>query len=231
MDKGKISYLIDKLHEWGATKYGFSYVGDLLPDNLKHLKYAISVVVRLSDQIINDIKNGPTYTYFSHYRSVNFLIDQITLRTVLLLQDWGFLSMAVPASQTVKGENIDEYSGLFQHKTAATRSGLGWIGKNGLLITPEYGPRIRLGTVLTEMKLPVGIPIEEGRCGECKACVVSCPALALHGTNWKKGLLRKEILDARACSEYMNEHFKHIGRGSVCGICINVCPVGDKILR
>lgn len=226
----KIKMLTENMKNWGTSKIGFSYVSKQLPDELKHLKSAITVMVRLSDQIIDDIKNEPTHTYFHHYRTVNFLIDQITLKTTLLLQDCGYYAMAIPASQTVK-TGKERYTAVFQHKTAATRAGLGWIGKNGLLITPEFGPRIRMGTVLTDMELPYGEPIEESRCGECMECVKNCPAMALHGANWKAGMERKVIVDAHACSTYMHDEYRHIGRGSVCGICIKSCPVGSKILK
>jgi epoxyqueuosine reductase QueG len=223
----RVNLLMDKLRRWGATKIGFSYVGDILPDNLKCLKSAITVMIRLSDAIVDQIEHEPTHTYFHHYRSVNFLIDQITLKGTLMLQEWNYNAMAIPASQTVKTED-ERYTAVFQHKTAATRAGLGWIGKNGLLITPEYGPRVRLGTLLTDMELPYGEPITESKCGECRKCVVSCPAAALHGVLWKAGLERKYIVDAHACSTHMHDKYRHIGRGSVCGICIRSCPVGEK---
>lgn len=226
MDK-RIHGLESLLKDMGADKLGYSYVADILPRDKGTLKSSITIAVRLSDYIIDEISDVPTHTYFHHYRSVNFMIDQITLRCMLLLQEWGYKAFAVPASQTVKTKQ-DKYTGIFQHKTAATRAGLGWIGKSGLLITPEYGPRIRLGTVLTDMELPYGNPVTEGRCGECQLCVTSCPAMALHGINWKVGMPRKQIVDAHACSTYMHDNFRHIGRGSVCGICIRICPYGSK---
>ncbi|XXF65146.1 4Fe-4S double cluster binding domain-containing protein [Thermoanaerobacterium thermosaccharolyticum] len=216
----------EKMKEWGASIVGFSDLIDVLPDDLKDLRYGITVAVKLSDRIINEINDRPTYTYFHHYRSVNTLIDQITLKTVLMLEEWGYNALAVPASQSIK--ELGEYKGLFQHKTAATKAGLGWIGKNGLLVTEKYGPRVRLGTVLTDFELDTGKPIETSKCGNCTLCVKSCPAMALHGKLWEAGIERKEIVDAQACSEYMNKNFKHIGRGSVCGICIKVCPYGIK---
>ncbi|SNX55081.1 4Fe-4S double cluster binding domain-containing protein [Thermoanaerobacterium sp. RBIITD] len=225
MDNEKI--LIKKIKEWGASDIGFSDLIDVLPESLKDLRYGITVIVKLSNRIIDEISDKPTYTYFHHYRSVNTLIDQITLRAVLMLEEWGYNALAVPASQSIK--ELGEYRGLFQHKTAATKAGLGWIGKNGLLITEKYGPRVRLGTILTDMKLSSGTPIEISKCGNCNLCVRNCPAMALYGKTWKAGMLRNEIVDARACSEYMNKKFKHIGRGSVCGICIKVCPYGKKI--
>lgn len=219
--------LQDLAKNLGASKIGFSYVGDIVPGDKKELKSAVTVIVRLSDYIIDEISDKPTHTYFHHYRSVNFLIDQITLLCMLLMQEWGYKAFAVPASQTVKTDT-DKYTAIFQHKTAATRAGLGWIGKNGLLVTPKYGPRIRLGTLLTEMELPYGQPMTESRCGECRLCVTSCPAAALHGVNWEAGMSREKIVDAHACSVFMHDSYRHIGRGSVCGICMRVCPHGGK---
>lgn len=216
-----------KLKDWGASFVGFSNVGNALPSGLSELKHAITIGVRLSDFIIDEIEDAPTYTYFHHYRSVNALIDHITLRGLLLIQENGFKVAAVPASQTVN-DAAEKYSGIFPHKTAAIRAGLGWIGKNGLFISNDYGPRVRLGTILTNMPLPEGEAIAADKCGSCTECVDNCPASALTGEAWFEGCHRSRIVDAKACSEHMNAKYKHIGRGSVCGICIKVCPQGGK---
>jgi len=220
--------LLNKLKEWGATFIGCSRVDEYLDNSLKPLKYAITVGIRLSDSIINEITDGPTYTYFHHYRTVNTLIDQITLKGLLYIQERGYNALAVPASQTVHNVGV-EYSGIFSHKIAAVKAGLGWIGKSNLFIHKDYGPRVRLGTLFTDMELPVSVDVEiKEACGNCKKCVESCPAMALTGNAWYLGCERKHILDPRACSEYLNDKFKLIGRGSVCGICIKVCPVGGR---
>ncbi|MDP4094096.1 MAG: epoxyqueuosine reductase [Bacillota bacterium] len=209
--------------ELGGTFTGFSYVQEKLPQKLKAYPYAVTVGIHLSEAIIDEIDDKPTFTYFNHYRSVNSLIDQILLRIVLYLQDCGYKAYSIPASQSIPDSDIP-FSAVFPHKTAAVRAGLGWIGKNGLFISSRYGPRVRLGTILTDAQLPVTDEVLESRCGSCRKCVESCPAMALTGNCWKDGCERERVVDAKACSEYMNKHFKHIGRGSVCGICIKVCP-------
>lgn len=218
------------LYDLGATKVGYGYLEDILPESLKHLKTGVSIAFRLSDQIINDIYEEPTHSYFHHYRTVNFKLDQIMLSVASKLQEWGYLAMPVPASQSV---NIDgnKYKGIFPHKTAATRSGIGWIGKSACLITEEYGPRVRLGTILTNMDVEYDKPIAKSKCGDCIKCLQACPALAIRGENWYAGIDREEIFDAKACSEHMSNNYKHIGRGSVCGLCIKSCPIGSKVLK
>jgi epoxyqueuosine reductase len=212
----------DKLRDMGASIVGFSEVKTKLPLSLSKLEYAVTVGVRLSDFILDEISDRPTYTYFHHYKTINTLIDQITLRGMLYLQEKGYNSVAVPASQTVNDAD-ESYCGIFPHKTAAVLAGLGWIGKSDLFISNQYGPRLRLGTILTDAILPIEKSNLQGKCGECRLCVDSCPALALTGNSWHEGCNRSTIVDVKACSDFMNSKFKHIGRGSVCGICVKVC--------
>jgi len=207
----------------GASFVGYSNVHDSLPDTLKKYPNAITFGVRLSDAIIDEIEDKPTYTYFNHYRSVNTLIDQISLRIVLAITQNGFDAYSIAASQSIPSSLVP-YSGVFPHKTGAVIAGLGWIGKNGLFIHKDFGPRVRLGSVLTDFEIFSANTVYESKCSSCNSCVNACPALALTGNEWQIGSERDHIVDAKACSEYMNQRFKHIGRGSVCGICIKVCP-------
>lgn len=226
----KEKQLKEKILEWGAAKVGFADLTDLLPEEYSHLQTGIAIAIRLSDEIIHQIQDRPTHTYFHHYRTVNGFIDQVTLKISAVLQEDGYLAMAIPASQSV---NIDgkKFEAIFPHKTVATRAGLGWIGKSACLITEEFGPRVRLGTVLTNWKPIYDSPINESKCGTCSRCVENCPALAIQGSQWELGLAREELFDARACSTHMHQHYQHIGRGSVCGICIRSCPVGKRIIK
>jgi Uncharacterized Fe-S protein len=208
----------------GASFVGYSYLYDKLPEYLKEFPYVITFGVRLSNAIINEIDDKPTFNYFNHYRSLNALIDQIGLRTSLFLQDNGYMAYTIGASQSIPNAP-QPYSGIFPHKTGAVVSGLGWIGKNGLFIHNEFGPRVRLGTILTNMELPYTNQITDSKCGSCNRCVKVCPAAALTGNEWTIGCSREDVVNAQACSEFMNKNFKHIGRGSVCGLCIKTCPV------
>ncbi|MCB6568637.1 epoxyqueuosine reductase [Eubacterium limosum] len=209
----------------GAAQVGFADLSSL-PDGLNQgYPAAVSIVVRLSKGILAQIEDAPTATYFSHYRIVNRLIDEITLRVALALEEGGAMAVAVPASQSLpslKGEN--PYRGLFAHKTAAVIAGMGWIGKSALFIHRDYGPAVRLGTVLTDAPLDTVAALAESECGSCQACVKACPSMSIEGTLWETGMERSYLLDAHSCSEYMKEAYQHIGRGSVCGLCMVSCP-------
>lgn len=242
--------LTELLIDSGASFVGFSDVDGKLASRFRHLNYAVTAGVRLSDAIIDEITDKPTFTYFHHYRTVNALLDQIALRGLIYIQQHQYNAMAVPASQTVNDMG-DPYRGIFPHKTAAVKAGLGSIGKNGLFLHKAFGPRVRLVTILTDMPLVSTsteatndtAAVSAGKeaestgpdadriftCSSCNKCVDACPAMALTGHEWYEGAPRDEIVDAKACSDYMNKKFKQIGRGSVCGICIKVCPAYKKV--
>jgi epoxyqueuosine reductase len=70
------------------------------------------------------------------------------------------------------------------HKKIAILSGLGWIGKNNLLVTQEYGSALCMCTVLTNAPLPTeNSPIIMPKCGECTVCKNICPTNVIHDTN------------------------------------------------
>jgi len=119
------------------------------------------------------------------------------------------------------------------HKTAATRAGLGWIGKSALLITREFGPAVRLVTVLTDAPVKPGKPVNKSLCGRCTHCVDACPAHAHTGKNWEAGMPREALYDAFKCREMThNLTRKLIGEKlSICGLCITACPWTQKYLK
>ncbi len=208
------------LLENGVGQVGFCR---LEIENTFNLPYAVSFTIPLSNAIIDQIDTEPTHTYFHHYRTVNTLIDSLSLRAGLMLGKEGYRYVPVAASQSVNG-----LQGIFSHKYAAYLSGLGYIGRSGLFVSSKSGPRVRLGTILTDFPFECkNAPLEFG-CGECKACVSACPAMAISGESWQPGDEREKIIDAKACSDHMKKAYQHIGRGVVCGICMRVCPKGKK---
>ena len=118
----------------------------------------------------------------------------------------------------------EELLGPFTHKAVARLAGLGWIGKSCLLVTPEAGPRVRWGTVLTDAPMTgVGWPLENG-CGACRACVEICPAQAFTGRPFRPEEPVALRYDVRKCQAYLKQ-------APVCGLCLAVCPHGKSLGR
>lgn len=145
---------------------------------------------------------------------------------------FGYPAQAFPATISHKGLATLGYSlsAPIPHKTVATRAGLGWIGKNALLITLQFGACVRLASVLTQAPVPTALPVVAGRCGRCERCVSACPAHALQGAAWRAGLPREALVDIWACQQKAEALLwqRATQRDSVCGICVAVCPMGAK---
>ena len=204
----------------GAVLCGECDLGVSPIEGQPQLHYAFSIAVKLSDAILKTIKDAPTPMYFQHYRAANALLDHIAFRIASEIERMGYSAFPIAASQSLgKGR---EYVGVFPHKTAAVLSGLGFVGKSGLFLTETYGSKVRLATILTDMPIVSSRAVIENGCGECTACMRACPAGAIFGELPKTNGERN--FDAEKCSKYMKEQFQGIGRGSVCGICIKVCP-------
>lgn len=206
--------------ESGAALCGVCDLGVSPIEGQKDLRYAFSIAVKLSDAILKTVDNAPSYMYFQHYRTANALLDSIAFRLSERLEESGYHAFPVAASQSLGKQN--PYYGVVSHKTVAVKSGLGFVGKSGLFLSEKYGSKVRLATVLTDMPLVSRLPVIENGCGDCTICMRACPAGAIYGELPKTDGTRN--FDAEKCSKYMKEHFQDIGRGSVCGICIKVCP-------
>lgn len=204
----------------GADIVGFCALPNPPLQDLPQLSYAVSIGVKLSDAVLQTIENAPSFMYFQHYRTANALLDNIAFRLSRALEEAGFSAFPVAASQSL-GKN-NPYRGVIAHKTAAVLSGLGFVGKSGLFLSTEYGSKVRLATVLTNAPLQSELPVIENGCGDCQICQKACPAGAIFGQ--KPTADGERNFDPEKCSHYMKEHFQDVGRGSVCGVCIKVCP-------
>jgi epoxyqueuosine reductase QueG len=191
---------------------------------------AIVVGIRIMDSIVDQLPEkretraiGVTYQT-ECYEYVNRRLNDIASRMASTLQSAGYKALPIPASERVDDERI---CAMFSHKLAARLAGLGWIGRSCLLITPQFGPRVRWVSVLTDAPLPTGTPMLGDGCGFCRACVDACPMRAIKGLAFRENEPREARYDALACQEYLRELEKRKERGA-CGMCIAVCPHGRK---
>ncbi len=188
---------------------------------------AVSIAIHLSDSVIDGIDMQPTPLYSSHYSRVNALLDDIAIRVTNLLQVNGARAVPIPASQILDSK---KWSSYISHKAVAIAAGIGWQGKSLLIVNPDFGPRIRLTTVLTNADLKPDSPVKN-RCGKCDQCKEHCPAGAIIGVNTDNHYsTRSEAIDLAKCVYQVRDVFSKLPNITplICGICIKVCPWGSK---
>ena len=111
--------------------------------------------------------------------------------------------------------------GLLSLKHMAVQAGLGVFGHNSLLITPQYGPRVRLTGIVTNTEMQPDTPLDKNFCKSCeKPCISLCPVGALEKTSHEAPY----EINKFACHQYLNTR-------PTCGVCLKVCPVGSQRIR
>lgn len=168
----------------------------------------------MSKSVLNTIKDKPTLIYKQHYKTVNWLLDQTAYHLVRFIEEKGARAIAIPASQTVDWQN---QKGHISHKILAVESGLGYIGRSGLMINLQCGAQARYVSVLTDLEFEPDKKISAD-CGDCKKCIFACPASAINETG----------VDLKKCLTKLKEFAKMPGIGQyICGVCVKVCD-GNK---
>jgi len=207
------------VRQWGGSLFGvadlrtFRKEEILLPaSTIDPLPFAISLAYRLSDPILEGIEGQPTQHYFHHYQRINILLDTIALILHSAIQEAGYQAMPIAASQLVDWKKQQAH---LSHKHIARAAGLGWIGRNNLLVNERFGSRIRLVTILTDLPLVVEAPVSRD-CGSCRECLAVCPAGAIHD--------QPTDFDHVRCYEQLKTFSKtlHISH-HICGVCVKAC--------
>jgi epoxyqueuosine reductase len=205
--------------EQGASLFGVADISGLgerhntlSPETRQGLDRGVAVAFHLSDRIFEDLTHGPTRLYFFHYQRVNIFLDTMGLKITNFIQSLGWDALPIPASQVVDWEKQQAH---VSHKHVAVQAGIGWIGRNNLLVSPQFGSRLRLMTVLTDMPLKVDEPIPWG-CGSCQACIPACPSHSIKE--------KPEDFDHQGCYQQIRGMVKAAGISqNICGLCIKTC--------
>jgi epoxyqueuosine reductase len=115
-------------------------------------------------------------------------------------------------------------SNALPERYIAYRAGLGFIGKNKMLITEKYGSYVFLGEIITDLKMNFDKPLKN-KCGECDLCLSSCPTKTLSSENFNYCLsyiTQKKDIDNQWFSKLNNRIFG-------CDTCQDVCPYNKKV--
>jgi epoxyqueuosine reductase QueG len=202
--------------------------------DLASYRCAVSIAVALPSGALELISvKSPGVLYAHAYRTANAALDAIALRVSQKISEKGHRAFVIPASLRI---DIEKEIGHASHKAFAWAAGLGWIGRNALLVNPIYGSDLRLATVVTDMPMETATPVKNG-CGECRLCVLSCPPKALSYAKFEvRPSSREEILDTKRCAAWLNVKSDDLASdpltaplaSHICGMCIKVCPAGKR---
>jgi len=114
-------------------------------------------------------------------------------------------ALAVKVADSLEAEGYNSIGklkfGRLPHKTVALAAGLGFIGKNNLLVTEQYGCAVLFGKVLTTAPFEMMNKTRtEPQCGDCAICVKLCPTGSLHGATWDVATKRDDMMVRKLCT-------------------------------
>ena len=216
MMQSKIQDVFQKHPEilYGFTDNSFSSYADAYASALV---FAVPYGEQLSTETYTEEK------FEMGIRSARNVLEDVVAQIEEGLCQQGVKYWVPPVAQ----ENEEELRALFSFKTAAARAGIGWFGKNDVIITEKYGPRVRLSAILIDQVFEYDQPVIRSKCPEeCTLCIDICPCKALKNHQWTVDTDRSEMIDYHRCNRMRSAFISKLGRKSACGLCLAVCPVG-----
>ena len=182
------------------------------PKTLQNLDKAVCLGLRLSQAILSEMEEKPTKLYFHHYKIINSFLDQAALKLGNIIQNKGYAALAISATQIIDWEKNTAH---LSHRRLGVLAGLGWIGRNNLLVNEKLGSQFRLVSILTNMPLAIDKSTRKD-CGGCRLCVKICPAGAIQE--------RAEDFSHSKCFEKLKSfQTQRQVEQFVCGVCVNMC--------
>jgi epoxyqueuosine reductase len=196
---------------------------------VENYKSGISIGIALQNSIVDFLPkrfdSSIACEYRLHaYEIINQRLNYLSSLVASYIDKMGYKALPIPAADRINKEKA--YASI-SHKMIAHIAGLGWIGKNCLLITPENGPRVRFISILTNAPLKTVDKPTEQKCNDCADCIKICPSKALLGVNYQLGDERDIRFEYEKCENYYVK-LKNQQEYVVCGMCLYACPYGKK---
>ena len=213
------------LEKNGVSKVGFADVNGLA-NKFTNLPNGISLVLKLPHKTIENVINEDYTNYWKSFHSQINKLTEISLKGEEYIKNLGYNSFALTMNRNEC--DMKQLLSILPYKTIATKSGLGWIGRSALFVTPEYGSAVILGGILTDTPLEFGNPITDSECDECNNCQDACPVNAINPKKWNNDLNRSDIIDIKACKDYIIDQYK---AGLGCAKCMIECKLTQKYLN
>lgn len=209
----------------GASKVGYANV-DGLASELIDLPNGISLVLKLPKKAMQLVKDEDYEAYWKCFHAKVAELSKIAVKGEEYIKNLGYDAFAL--TMTRNECDMKKLLSILPYKTIATKSGLGWIGRSALFVTPEFGSAVVLGAILTDMPLEFGKPITDSQCEDCTNCQDACPVKAINPQKWNDRLNREDIIDIDACFEYIMDQYK---AGLGCTKCMSECRLTQEYLK
>lgn len=174
--------------------------------------FAILFGVKCSREYLKRVSENPNYVaemvernYFDDDEHYSHEMEMYRISDLLaeFIEKAGHKVYSLSDANQIATDNFDGVFGKtnLPLKTLAVSVGLGWIGKNNLLVNKEYGCSQTWGGVLTDAPLEVVVYDPPATlCGSCRVCLEACLPDALKGAVWRPGMSREEIIDVDKCT-------------------------------
>lgn len=167
------------------------------------------------------VETAPSIHYHELYNTVNIVLDTVAYEISNFITSKGHPSIYIPRDGYGDIEVLlKKPLAFFSHKHAAYLAGLGTFGENNVLLTNEYGPRVRFTSIFTALELEGDPVANKDLCIHCKRCINHCPVDAIKSMEGFK-IKQMDKIKCATRSKKLRKEFR-----SPCGICIKVCPVG-----
>lgn len=195
-----VNELISELKKRGADFIKIVDISKLPEKENRGYNKAVLIGIALSPEFVVGLKDG-TIKVPSEFWEMEHHAGELAEWSADFLISKGYKAFAQSDRNLVNGffEETTKTS-VLPHKKIAILSGMGWIGKNNLLVTEEYGCALCMCTLLTNAPLPVEYrKMIMPKCGGCGTCKAICPKNVIHGTTWEPGMNRDLIVDVYHC--------------------------------
>ncbi|MCL1982519.1 MAG: epoxyqueuosine reductase [Clostridiales bacterium] len=163
---------------------------------------AVVFCVALSEEFIVAVYKGEQFEH-DEFVEKEHETDAIADWLADYLRQKGHEAYSQSEKSHLQSGNYDEatHTSILPHKTIARLAGIGYIGKNNLLITEEYGCGFSMCTVLTNAPIEVGeYSVNSSQCGKCDACKQVCSENAITGNEWSEANGREWVVDVYKCT-------------------------------